>query len=97
MTQENIEFIGHDGHHYKIIKNRIYKIKHRVLRRYYKDECKKLLLLKRNCYYPFTKNYERSNNIMPIQIEIMKNYPNHFNCFNCFNCFLFRRSHIIYI
>jgi hypothetical protein len=32
------EFIGHDGYHYKIINNRIYKIEHNLLRKnYYKE------------------------------------------------------------
>jgi hypothetical protein len=67
-----IEFIGNDGYHYKIINNRIYKIEHKVLRKDYYKELYKLERLKRNYYFPFLKNFERSNNIQPIRIKIIK-------------------------
>jgi len=74
-----IEFIGHDGYHYKIKNNRIYKIKHKVLRKDYYKELLKLQQLKRNYYYPFLKNFERSNAFNPIRIDIIK--QKRYNCF----------------
>ena len=66
------DFIGHDGHHYKIINNRIYKLEHNVTSGNYRRELYNLERLPRNNYYPFLKNFERSNNIQPIRIKLKK-------------------------
>jgi hypothetical protein len=80
------EFIGHDGYHYKIINNRIFKIEHKVTRQKYRRELYNLERLPRNYYFPFLKNFERSNNIQPIRINIIKNEK----CNCLFNNFLIR-------
>ena len=81
------EFIGHDGFHYKIVNNKIYKITHRVLRKEYNTELNKLERLPRNYNFPFLKNYERSSVIYPIRIEIIKKKSCNDYCNYLFNIF----------
>ena len=68
----DLEFIGRDGYHYKIIDNKIILIEHKVLKDdYYKiyDELSKLI---RNNEYPRTIDPEEKKNIKNIKIEIIE-------------------------
>ena len=70
--KKDIEFIGHDGLHYKLIDNKFYIIEHKILAKDYKMEFEKLNRLFRNYNYP--NNYELYGKkvIKPIKIEIIE-------------------------
>ena len=65
-----LEFIGHDGLHYKLVDNKFHIIEHKVHAKDYEDELIKLNKLFRNYNYPY-ELYQKKN-IKAIKIDIIE-------------------------
>ena len=66
----DLEFIGHDGLHYKLVDNKFCIIEHKVYAKDYEDELIKLNKLFRNYNYPY-ELYQKKI-IKAIKIDIIE-------------------------
>jgi len=90
----DLEFIGRDGYHYKIIDNKIKLIEHKVLKNdYYKiyDELSKLI---RNNEYTKILDTKEKKNIKSIKIQIIEEDDDNYYKKNRYSCCCFKNIFI---